>query len=149
VSIRAQVINLLHEIQRERGVAYVFISHDLSLVRRIARRVAVMYEGAVVEEGETATLFANPRHPYTQALLEVIPVADPRRRAERSHAAKRVAIDGERESAGCAYAPRCPHAMEVCWSEAPRLGDVGDGTRVCCHLHTAAPPAAVTPAGSA
>jgi oligopeptide transport system ATP-binding protein len=149
VSIRSQVINLLRELQRERGVAYVFISHDLSLVRRIAGRVAVMFQGAVVEEGETATLFANPRHPYTQALLEVIPVADPRRRAERSRAAKRVATEGERESAGCAYAARCPHAMDVCWAEPPRLRGVDDGTRVSCHLHTQPAPVEVTQAGSA
>jgi oligopeptide transport system ATP-binding protein len=148
VSIRSQVINLLRELQRERGVAYVFISHDLSLVRRIAGRVAVMFQGAVVEEGETATLFANPRHPYTQALLEVIPVADPRRRAERSRAAKRVATEGERESAGCAYAARCPHAMDVCWAEPPRLRGVDDGTRVSCHLHTQPAPVEVTQAGS-
>jgi peptide/nickel transport system ATP-binding protein len=84
VSIRAQVVNLLHELQRERGVAYVFISHDLSLVRLIAHRVAVMYQGRVVEEGETAALFDDPQHPYTQALLDVIPVPDPRRRARAS-----------------------------------------------------------------
>jgi oligopeptide transport system ATP-binding protein len=83
VSIRAQVINLLHDLQQERGVAYVFVSHDLSLVRLIAHRVAVMQQGEVVEEAETADLFANPRHPYTRALLEVIPVADPRRRKPR------------------------------------------------------------------
>lgn len=149
VSIRAQVINLLHELQRERGVAYVFISHDLSLVRLIATRVAVMYQGSVVEEGDTAMLFASPRHPYTQALLDVIPVADPRRRHQRASAAKQVAAsgDGERASAGCAYAPRCPHAMDVCWVEAPHLGTAGDGTTVSCHLH----PSAATPvdAGSA
>jgi oligopeptide transport system ATP-binding protein len=91
VSIRAQVINLLHDLQRERGVAYVFISHDLSLVRLIAQRVAVMYQGAIVEEGETVSLFENPRHPYTRALLDAIPVADPRRREERRQAARRAA----------------------------------------------------------
>ena len=80
VSIRAQVVNLLHELQRERGVAYVFISHDLSLVRLIAQRVAVMYQGRVVEEGETGAVFDNPQHSYTQALLDAIPVPDPRRR---------------------------------------------------------------------
>jgi ABC-type oligopeptide transport system ATPase subunit len=87
VSIRAQVINLLDDLQQERGVAYVFISHDLSLVRLIADRVAVMYQGRIVEEGETAALFEDPQHPYTRALLDVIPVADPRRRADRIRAA--------------------------------------------------------------
>lgn len=145
LSIRAQVVNLLHELQRERGVAYVFISHDLSLVRLIADRVAVMYLGSVVEEGATAALFANPRHPYTRALLDVIPVADPRRRAERSRKAKQAARphDGERESTGCAYAPRCPEAMDRCWTEPPSLGALADGTQVSCHLHTAATPVPV------
>jgi oligopeptide transport system ATP-binding protein len=91
VSIRAQVINLLHDLQRERGVAYVFISHDLSLVRLIAQRVAVMYEGSIVEEGETGSLFESPQHSYTRALLDAIPVADPRRRDERRRAARRAA----------------------------------------------------------
>ncbi|MFV2179026.1 ABC transporter ATP-binding protein [Actinomadura sp. LOL_016] len=89
VSIRAQVINLLRELQRERGVAYVFVSHDLSLVRLIADRIAVMYQGEVVEEADTATLFADPRHPYTRTLLDVIPVADPRRRPARTGRAER------------------------------------------------------------
>jgi oligopeptide/dipeptide ABC transporter ATP-binding protein len=139
VSIRAQVVNLLHELQRERGVAYVFISHDLSLVRLIADRVAVMYLGSIVEEGETAVLFANPRHPYTRALLDVIPVADPRRRGERSRRAAPAGNlgDGERGSTGCAYAPRCPEAMDRCWSEPPTVGALDDGTLVSCHLHAA------------
>ena len=149
VSIRAQVVNLLHELQRERGVAYVFVSHDLSLVRLIASRVAVMYQGSVVEEGETATLFANPRHPYTRALLDVIPVADPRRRAARvrDRKALQAADDGERESTGCAYAPRCPEVMDRCWSEPPVLGAADDGTSVSCHLHTTATPVEITSAG--
>ncbi|OLT10391.1 peptide ABC transporter ATP-binding protein [Actinomadura sp. CNU-125] len=84
VSIRAQVINLLRELQRERGVAYVFVSHDLSLVRMIADRIAVMYRGEIVEEADTATLFADPRHPYTRTLLDAVPVADPRRRPPRT-----------------------------------------------------------------
>ena len=84
VSIRAQVVKLLRELQRERGVAYVFISHDLSLVRLLADRVAVMYQGRVVEVGGTADLFANPRHEYTRALLDAVPTADPRRRSARS-----------------------------------------------------------------
>ncbi|QFG25292.1 ABC transporter ATP-binding protein [Actinomadura sp. WMMB 499] len=84
VSIRAQVINLLRELQRERGVAYVFVSHDLSLVRLIADRIAVMRRGRVVEEADAATLFADPRHPYTRSLLDAVPVADPRRRPPRA-----------------------------------------------------------------
>jgi oligopeptide transport system ATP-binding protein len=84
VSIRAQVINLLHDLQRERGVAYIFISHDLSLVRVISHRILVMCGGEVVEEGEPTQLYTNPSHPYTKALLDVIPVADPRRRPDRA-----------------------------------------------------------------
>jgi oligopeptide transport system ATP-binding protein len=80
-SIQAQVINLLHDLQEERGVAYLFISHDLSLVRLIADRVAVMYQGRIVEQGSTEELFEDPQHPYTRALLDVIPVPDPRRRS--------------------------------------------------------------------
>jgi oligopeptide transport system ATP-binding protein len=90
VSIRAQVINLLHDLQRERGVAYIFISHDLSLVRVISHRILVMCGGEVVEEGEPTQLYTNPSHPYTKALLDVIPVADPRRRPDR--AAKQPAV---------------------------------------------------------
>jgi oligopeptide transport system ATP-binding protein len=151
VSIRAQVVNLLHEIRRERGVAYVFISHDLSLVRLIADRVAVMYLGSIVEEGDTATLFAEPRHPYTRALLDVIPVADPRRRTERARKARRAVTvhpgeDRDRESAGCAYAPRCPEAMDACWTEPPTLQALDDGTRVSCHLHGRRTPVEITAA---
>jgi oligopeptide transport system ATP-binding protein len=91
VSIRAQVINLLHDLQEERGVAYIFISHDLSLVRVIADRIMVMCGGEVVEEGEPARLYSNPTHPYTRALLDVVPVSDPRRRPQR--ASKRPMVD--------------------------------------------------------
>jgi oligopeptide transport system ATP-binding protein len=138
VSIRAQVINLLHELQRERGVAYVFISHDLSLVRLIAHRIAVMYQGLVVEQAEPAALFDNPRHPYTQALLDVIPIPDPRRRLERSRKATPLEpVDGERPTTGCPYAPRCPHAMEICWTQPPDLRAVNGSREVSCHLeHT-------------
>jgi oligopeptide transport system ATP-binding protein len=137
VSIRAQVINLLHDLQRERGVAYVFISHDLSLVRLIAHRVAVMYQGRVVEEGDTATLFANPRHPYTKALLDVIPVPDPRRRAERSRRPRNIPVEPNRLSEGCSYAPRCPVAIPTCWLEPPELRGLNGGTKVSCHVEQA------------
>lgn len=128
----------------------MFISHDLSLVRLIADRVAVMYQASVVEEAETSVLFADARHPYTQALLDVIPIADPRRRDERIRKAKQLgaAADGDRPSAGCAYAPRCPHAMDACWSEPPELRRLDDGTAVRCHLH-ASTPVEVAPAGPA
>lgn len=136
VSVRAQVVNLLDELQRERVVAYLFISHDLSLVRAIAHRVAIMYRGRVVEEGPTATVYDHARHPYTRALLDAIPIPDPRRRAEREAAAKHINIDStDVGESGCAYAPRCPLAMAKCRTEAPQLeNDRGTGERVRCHL---------------
>lgn len=91
VSIRAQIINLLADLQRERGVSYLFISHDLGLVRAIAHRTAVMYQGRIVEEGSTRSLFRSPRHPYTKALLEAMPLPDPRRRHLRGHTSGRQA----------------------------------------------------------
>jgi oligopeptide/dipeptide ABC transporter ATP-binding protein len=133
VSIRAQVINLLHDLQKERGVAYIFITHDLSLVRLIATRVAVMYHGEVVEEAEPELLYTNPRHPYTRALLDVIPVPDPRRRSDTREVAPRPGAQ-ERQTIGCSYAPRCAHAMDVCWEHSPPLRDAGDGRKVGCFL---------------
>jgi oligopeptide/dipeptide ABC transporter ATP-binding protein len=134
VSIRAQVINLLHDLQQERGIAYLFISHDLSLVRIIANRIAVMYRGRIVELAETAPIFENPRHPYTRALLSAIPVADPRRRRDRT-VPQLVRSDG-RVSVGCAFAPRCPLAIDRCWAERPLLEPLADQPTalVACHL---------------
>jgi oligopeptide transport system ATP-binding protein len=135
MSIRAQVINLLQDLQEERGVAYVFVSHDLSLVRLIAHRVAVMYQGQVVEQGPSALLYADPRHPYTRALLDVIPVPDPRRRPEPLSTVIPLAKGQlERESTGCAYAPRCPHAITKCWTDSPVLRAVPGGRLVSCHV---------------
>jgi oligopeptide/dipeptide ABC transporter ATP-binding protein len=135
VSIRSQIINLLNDIQKERGVAYLFISHDLSLVRLIADRIAVMYRGQVVEEAQPNQLFTNPRHPYTRALIDVIPVPDPRRRPERTERYTRLQpVEEAPLSTGCSYAPRCALAMDVCWSRPPQLRVTGDGRRVSCHL---------------
>jgi oligopeptide transport system ATP-binding protein len=118
-SIRAQVVNLLRELQDERGVAYLFITHDLSLVRLIADRVVVMHRGRVVESARIAELFANPRHPYTRALLDAVPVPDTRRRS-----ARRPALPLSNQTlgnGGCAFAPRCPHAEDECTRVAPAL----------------------------
>jgi oligopeptide transport system ATP-binding protein len=138
MSIRAQVINLMIDLQRELGIAYLFIAHDLAVVRHISERVAVMYLGRVVEHAPAAGLFARPQHPYTQALMSAVPTVDP----AREKAKKRLALAGEPPSplnppAGCAFHPRCPHVMDRCKTERPQLEDRGDGHLVACHLEAA------------
>jgi len=134
VSIQAQVINLLIDLQRSHGFSYLFIAHDLAVVAHISHRVAVMYLGRIVEIAEKTALFANPRHPYTQALLASVPVADPK--------ARRLTplIDGDVPSpinppSGCAFHTRCRYAMERCKVEAPKLADVGGQHQVACWLN--------------
>jgi oligopeptide/dipeptide ABC transporter ATP-binding protein len=151
VSIRAQIINLLQDLQRERGVAYVFITHDLSLVRLVADRVAVMYQGRVVEESEPEQLYTNPRHPYTRALLDVIPVPDPARRSRRATRSSVEVARGLEVSDtlhGCSYAARCPSAFSTCWVERPELRRADDGRLVSCHLEADTVPDALTPAAT-
>ena len=131
-SVRNQVLKLLQEVQRETGLAIIFISHDLAVVRSISHRVLVMYLGRVVEVADNAALFASPRHPYTQALIDSIPVPDP------VAARKRAPLRGEIPSPmnppkGCVFHPRCRHAAAVCSEKLPALRDVG-GSRVACHL---------------
>lgn len=132
MSIRAQVLNLLRDLQDALGVSYAFISHDLSLVRVIAHDTAVMYRGRVVEIGPTDAIFARPGHPYTQALLDSVPVPDPVIQRLRSRPTRR-AVAGVVGS-GCPYVLRCPHAMQVCRVIMPQLVDAGDGVRAACHL---------------
>jgi len=134
VSIQAQVINLLIDLQRKHGFSYLFIAHDLAVVAHISHRVAVMYLGRIVEIADKAELFANPRHPYTQALLASVPVADPR--------AKRLTplVDGDVPSpvnppSGCAFHTRCRYAMPQCKLERPMLVDAGSGHQVACLLN--------------
>jgi oligopeptide/dipeptide ABC transporter ATP-binding protein len=134
VSIQAQVINLLIDLQRSHGFSYLFIAHDLAVVAHISHRVAVMYLGRIVEIAAKRELFANPRHPYTQALLASVPVADP--------TARRLTplIDGDVPSpinppSGCAFHTRCPHAMARCRIETPALADIGGQHRVACFLN--------------
>ena len=144
VSIRSQVLNLLRDLQRRLSLAYIFISHDLAVVKHIADEVAVMYLGRIVETAPTDQLFANPRHPYTQALLSAIPV--PRPRAKRD----RTILQGDVPSPinpppGCHLHLRCPHAIERCRVERPAL--VADGAHAtACHRWRELPPVAATPA---
>jgi oligopeptide/dipeptide ABC transporter ATP-binding protein len=130
-SVQAQIVNLMAELQERRGLAYLFIAHDLRLVRHVARRVAVMYLGKIVEEAGTAELYANPLHPYTKALLEAAPRRDPKAPPAR-------VLPGEppspvRPPSGCHFHPRCPVAEAVCSREEPKLLAIGPERRVACH----------------
>lgn len=133
VSVQAQVINLLEDLQEQLNLTYLFVAHDLSVVRHIADRVAVMYVGKIVELGETEELFNSPKHPYTSALLQSVPIPDPDKRG------KRVILKGEvanpaNPPSGCYFHPRCPHAVDQCSTEQPALLDVESGRLVSCHL---------------
>ena len=135
ISIRAQILNLLEDLQAERGISYLFIAHDLSVVRHICERVAVMYLGIIVEQGPSDAVFALPKHPYTQALLESVPIADPSRRRLR------VALEGDAPSpvavpSGCRFRTRCPLAQAVCAEQTPPLRDLGEGHFAACHFAT-------------
>lgn len=135
VSIQAQVVNMLEDLQHEFGLTYLFVSHDLSMVRHISNRIGVMYLGNLVEIAENDDLYEHPLHPYTQALLSSIPIADPDKAAKT----KRQVIQGDLPSPlhipdGCRFHTRCPHASERCRTECPQLKNVGNGHQVACHL---------------
>ncbi|MFM8992299.1 MAG: oligopeptide/dipeptide ABC transporter ATP-binding protein, partial [Alphaproteobacteria bacterium] len=132
VSVQAQIINLMLELQQRLGLSYLFVAHDLSVVKHVSHRVAVMYVGRIVEIADTRTIFAKPRHPYTEALLSAVPVPDPRKRASRIVLEGEVA-DPSNVPAGCAFHPRCPYATDRCRSERPELRDAGGGNLVACH----------------
>ena len=133
VSIQAQIINLLAKLSREMGLTLVFISHDLSVVRHIADRIAVMYLGKIVELGPAAAVFDHPLHPYTQALVSAVPVPDPAREKLR----QRVVLAGDPPSplnppSGCAFHPRCRFAVEACKATGPALEEISPGRDVAC-----------------
>jgi len=136
VSIQAQILNLLEDLQDEFNLTYLFIAHDLSMVKYISDRVGVMYLGRLVEIAPKRELFENPRHPYTQALLSSVPIPDPRRERARAESAPRGELPSAMATiAGCAFRGRCPHAHDACATMENRLTPVGPGHTVMCTLH--------------
>jgi peptide/nickel transport system ATP-binding protein len=134
VSIQAQIVNLLLDLRDRLNLTYIFIAHDLSVVRQISTRTAVMYLGSIVETGPTETLYQAPAHPYTQALISAVPVPDPDRAAGR----KRIVLSGDVPSpmnppSGCRFNPRCSYATDRCRTERPLLQPLADGRQVACH----------------
>ncbi len=132
VSVQAQILNLLKELQEKMGLTYLFVAHDLSVVAHTSDRVAVMYVGKIVESASTSELFANPKHPYTEALISAIPRPDPR------HRAKRVLLTGEvanpaNPPSGCYFHPRCMYAKDICSAQEPLLEEITPGHYVKCH----------------
>lgn len=135
VSIQAQVVNMLEDLQKEYHLTYLFVSHDLSMVRHISNRIGVMYLGNIVEIAENDELYDHPLHPYTEALLSAIPIADPK----RARNSERQIIKGDLPSplnipVGCCFHTRCPYATERCREECPSLRNAGGGHQVACHF---------------
>ena len=134
VSVQSQIINLLQDLQEERGLTYLFISHDMSVIRYTSNRVGVMYLGHLVEEAATDDLFAMPLHPHTQVLLSAVPAANPHTKKQR------IVLEGDLPSpinppGGCVFHTRCPYAMGICGQQCPAMREVMPGHRVACHLH--------------
>ncbi|HWQ98963.1 MAG TPA: oligopeptide/dipeptide ABC transporter ATP-binding protein [Clostridia bacterium] len=135
VSIQAQIINMLEKLQHDMGLTYLFIAHDLAVVKHISQRIGVMYLGHIVELAETKELHAHPMHPYTRALLSAIPAFDP----EVNKSRKRIILEGEIPNPltppkGCVFSTRCPYAKEICKQEIPVLNDLSCGHKVACHF---------------
>ncbi len=138
VSIQAQIVNLLIRLQKDMGLTYLFVAHDLSMVKHISDRIAVMYLGVVAELTTSAELYDHPLHPYTQALLSAIPIPDPE--IERKRSANRIKLEGDVPSpinppAGCRFKGRCKYATELCDKQVPELKEVSPGHFVACHLY--------------
>lgn len=134
VSIQSQVLNLLKRLQQDFNIAYLFIAHDLSVVKHVSHRVGIMYLGKIVESGDKNQVYAKKMHPYTRALLSAVPVANPDAKVER------IILEGDVPSpvnppSGCAFHPRCASCLEICRIECPPLRDLGEGHRVACHLY--------------
>jgi oligopeptide transport system ATP-binding protein len=145
VSIQAQIVNLLEDLQEQFGLTYLFIAHDLSIVRHISNRVAVMYLGKVVELSDRDELYENPLHPYTKALLSAVPIPDPVIEKKR----ERIILTGDVPSpinppSGCHFHTRCPYVMDICKAEEPLFADQGGGHFVACHLYPSSGGAAVS-----
>jgi peptide/nickel transport system ATP-binding protein/oligopeptide transport system ATP-binding protein len=134
VSIQAQIINLLQDLQKEFGITLLFIAHDLSVIRHISDRVAVMYLGKIVEMSPKHEIFNKPKHPYTQALLSAIPIPDPRKRKDQNILLGDVPSPINPPS-GCSFHPRCPHRMSMCDKEIPPLKELVTGQFVACYLY--------------
>jgi oligopeptide/dipeptide ABC transporter ATP-binding protein len=135
VSMQAQIVNLLLDLQERLGLSYLFIAHDLAVVRAVSTRVAVMYAGSIVEFAPKAKIYSDPQHPYSRALLDAVPRADP-------DFVRHPVVAGEVPSLldpppGCSFHPRCAYAMDRCRVEAPSLRESGRGRRVACHLFSA------------
>lgn len=134
VSIQAQIVNMFERLQEEMGLTYLFIAHDLSVVKHISRRIGVMYLGKLVEIGDSYELTSHPAHPYTKSLISAIPIPDP----ETSRKKKRIVLEGDVPSplnppSGCRFRTRCPYATERCAKEEPELREIGDGHFAACH----------------
>jgi peptide/nickel transport system ATP-binding protein len=134
VSIQAQIVNLFADLQERLGLTYVFIAHDLSVVRQVSTRTAVMYLGSIVESGPTEEIFNSPRHPYSEALISAVPSAD----LDRTNRRERIVLQGDVPSpinppSGCRFHPRCRYATERCRVERPKLAEIEPGRLVACH----------------
>ena len=137
VSIQAQVVNMLEDLQKEFGLTYLFVAHDLSMVRHISNRIGVMYLGKLVEVGDSEEIYQHHLHPYTEALLSSVPVPDP----ERARRSAPIVLQGDIPSpidppSGCRFRTRCPYAMDICAQEEPPMVGVGDNHAVACHKIT-------------
>jgi peptide/nickel transport system ATP-binding protein len=136
VSVQASVLNLLRQLQRDLDLAYLFIAHDLPVVRYLSHRIIVLYRGRIMEEGPAETVHNRPLHPYTRALLDAAPLPDPEQQAARRAARTRLKLQratSVAQETGCPFAPRCPHAIDLCRSERPKAERADRGTAVACH----------------